>query len=293
MYPLLIDKVYEIRREAAEVLEDYFGFTIEAHHHEVATAGQSEINFKYSTLVKSADNVVTFKYVLRNIAAKHDKLATFMPKPLVGDNGSGMHTSISLYRGQENLFYDPDDDYAELSQLGRYFVGGLLEHARALSAIVSPTVNSYRRLVPGYEAPVYLAWSRGNRSACVRVPIYFKGNPNKRIEYRPPDPSCNPYLAFAALLMAGLDGKKKKIDPGDPVDENIYLMSPEKRRQLGIKELPGSLWEALEELKSDNDLLKPVFTNNVLEKYLKLKEKEWKTVNMYTPPIEYHLYFNI
>lgn len=290
------DMVVTIRREIAEVLQKYFGFTIEAYHHEVATAGQGEITFRFGGLVETADRVVTMKYVAWNVAKKHGHIVTFMPKPLYGDNGSGMHVHISLWdkAASENLFYDPSDEYAELSQLGRYFIGGLMEHARALSAIVSPTTNSYKRLVPGYEAPVYIAWSRANRSAIVRVPVYHKGNPrDKRVEYRPPDPSTNPYLAFAAILAAGLDGIKKKTDPGDPVDENIYLMPPSKRRQLRIKELPRSLWEALDELESDNEFLKPVFNREVLETYIEVKREECRKIEMYPTPAEIYMYLNV
>ena len=217
------DTVYVVRNEASVILTKYFNVEVEAHHHEVASSGQCEIDFKYGGLVKTADNVQTLKYVVRSIAAKHGMYASFMPKPIYGDNGSGMHVHVSLWDTHgRNLFYDENDTYAELSQLGRYFIGGLIEHARSLSAIVSPTTNSYKRLIPGYEAPVYLAWSRGNRSAAIRVPVYHRGvKEAKRIEYRPPDPSANPYLAFAAILAAGLDGIRKKIDPGDPIDKNI------------------------------------------------------------------------
>ncbi len=289
-----MDKVWLVRQEAAEVLEDYFGFEVEAHHHEVATAGQGEIDFKFDELVKAADNVITFKYVLKNVAAKHGMIATFMPKPLYGDSGNGMHVHISLHDKDtgKNLFFNSNDGYAELSQLGRYFVGGLLEHARSLTALVAPTVNSYKRLVPGYEAPVYIVWSRANRSACVRVPVYHKNDRNKRIEFRPPDPSCNPYLAFAAILMAGLDGIKKKIDPGDPLDENVYAMDPTRKRELGIKELPGSLIEAIEELESDHEYLKPVFTSELLDTYIELKKEEWRKINMYVSPIEVYEYID-
>jgi glutamine synthetase len=182
------------------------------------------------TLTNMADSVMTYKFVVKNVAKSMNLVATFMPKPVFGDNASGMHVHASLWRNDVNAFYDPNDGYAELSQVGRYFIGGLMEHARSLAAITNPTTNSYKRLVPGYEAPVYVAWSRANRSACIRVPAYYRGSPkaakSKRVEYRPPDPSANPYLCFAAILAAGLDGIKKKIDPGDPVDENIYLNLP-------------------------------------------------------------------
>ncbi|MHA1595541.1 MAG: type I glutamate--ammonia ligase [Candidatus Baldrarchaeia archaeon] len=290
------DIVLTIRKEIAETLEDHFGFSIEAYHHEVATAGQGEITFRHGGLVETADRVVTFKYVAWNIAKKYDHTITFMPKPIYGDNGSGMHTHVSLWNRNvtANLFYDPNDGYAELSQLGRYFIGGLMEHARALSAIVSPTTNSYKRLVPGYEAPVYIAWSKGNRSAIVRVPVYHRGDPrDKRIEYRPPDPATNPYLAFAAILAAGLDGIKKEIDPGDPVDENIYLMPASKRRQLGIKELPRTLWDALDELECDNEFLKPVMNKELLETYIEVKREECRKIEMYTTPVEIYTYLNV
>jgi glutamine synthetase len=239
--------------QIVDALVDNFGFEIEATHHEVATAGQSEINFKYSTLVDTADKLQTLKYVARNIAHNNNMLATFMPKPMYGDNGTGMHTHFSLWTtAGKNIMYDKNDKYAELSQEGRYIIGGILKHARALSAIVSPTVNSYRRLIPGYEAPVYLAWSKSNRSAVVRVPTYYKGiEKAKRIEYRAPDPTANPYLAFSAILMAGLDGIKKKTDPGQPVvDENIWHMSKAKRDELGIGGDTKKPYEALDELEA-------------------------------------------
>jgi glutamine synthetase len=294
--PPPMDKLQAIRDEIAEYLEDYFGFKIEAHHHEVAAFGQVEINFRFSDLKRTADNVMTLKYVARNVAAKYGLTATFMPKVVYGDNGNGMHTHVSLWDTGtgRNLFYDPDDDYAELSQLGRYFIGGLLEHGRALAALVAPTTNSYRRLVPGYEAPVYLVWSRANRSAAVRVPVYHRGDEKgKRIEYRPPDPSANPYLAFAAILAAGLDGIRRKIDPGDPVDKNVYDMTPEERRRHGIKELPRSLDEALDELESDMEFLRPIFTREALETYIEIKRKEASQVRLYPSPIEVYMYYNI
>ncbi|BAK54552.1 type I glutamate--ammonia ligase [Sulfurisphaera tokodaii] len=289
-----VDQLMDIRVEAINILTDYFGFNIEATHHEVATAGQGEIDFRFSTLADTADKVQTLKYVVKNVAAKHGMIATFMPKPMFGDNGTGMHTHFSLWtKDGKNLMYDPNDEYAELSQIGRYIVGGILEHGRALSAIVSPTTNSYRRLIPGYEAPVYLVWSKSNRSAAIRIPSYYRGMEKaKRLEYRPPDPSCNPYLAFAAILMAALDGIKKKIEPGDPVDENVYHMSEERKKQLKIKELPRSLDEALDELESDNEFLKPVFNSSILNTYIDLKRDEAKTMQQYPHPMELYYYLD-
>jgi glutamine synthetase len=208
------DSLMEFRSECVRILEDAFSIRCDAHHHEVATAGQCEIDIFRDTLVKTADIVMTQKFVIKNIAVQKGMVATMMPKPIFMDNASGMHVNQSIWRGKENLFYDPDDTHAELSQLGRYYIGGLLEHARALAAIVAPTTNSYRRLVTGYEAPVYIGWSKRNRSSTVRIPVYEKGPKSaakKRIEYRPPDPSANPYLCFAGLLSAGIDGIKKKI----------------------------------------------------------------------------------
>ncbi|MEM3939861.1 MAG: type I glutamate--ammonia ligase [Saccharolobus sp.] len=289
-----IDQLMDIRIEMVDTLVKYFGYTIEATHHEVATAGQGEIDFRFTTLVDAADKVQTLKYVVKNVAAKHGMVATFMPKPIYGDNGTGMHTHFSLWsKNGKNLMYDPNDEYAEISQFGRYAIGGLLHHARALSAIVSPTVNSYRRLIPGFEAPVYIAWSKSNRSAVIRVPAYYKGMEKaKRIEYRPPDPSTNPYLAFSAILMAALDGVNKKIDPGDPVDENIYHLTPERRRQLGIKELPRSLDEALDELESDKEFLKPVFNSSILDTYIDLKREESRNLQGYPHPMEIYYYLD-
>jgi glutamine synthetase len=301
------DTLMEYRSTVVRLMEDYFGVVCEAHHHEVATAGQCEIDMVRDRLVKMADSVMTLKYVVKNVAVQQGMVATMMPKPVFGDNASGMHVHVSLWGGNPaltkleeeklvNLFYDADDEYAELSQLGRYFVGGLLEHSRALTAITNPTTNSYRRLVPGYEAPVFIAWSRGNRSANIRIPVYEKGVANaarKRVEYRTPDPSCNPYLCFAAIMSAGLDGVRRKIDPGDPVDENIYHLTLERRRQLGVKELPGSLKEAVECLKSDRGFLKPVFSDELLEKIIENGLSEHVQVSARTHPYEFYLYFDI
>ena len=291
-----MDKTADLRKSVAETLSKDFGLSIEAVHHEVATAGQAEINFKYSRLLKAADGVQLFKYAARNIASRQGKIVTFMPKPMFGDNGSGMHTNVSFWSstGDKNVMYDPNDKYAELSQTGRYAVGGLLSHAMALSALVSPTTNSYRRLVPGYEAPTYIAWSRANRSVAARIPTYHKGKAStKRVEYRPPDPAANPYLAFSALALAMLDGIKKKIDPGDPVDANLYELSKERKTALHIKELPGSLTEAISALKSDNSFLKEAFTNELLETYMEIKEREAVNINNYPHPIELSTYFDL
>lgn len=291
------DTFQDYRSEVSEILEDYFDVKVDAHHHEVATAGQGEIDMRYAPLVKMADGVVSYKFVAKMVAYLKGLIATFMPKPIFGDNASGMHVHESLWKGNKNAFYDPDDEYAELSQVGRYYIGGLIEHSLSLAAIVAPTTNSYKRLVPGYEAPVYTAWSRRNRSANVRVPVYFKGTKaahmTKRLEFRPPDPACNPYLSFAAQVAAGLDGIKKKIDSGDPVDENIYLLTPERRRQLGIRELPSSLKEALDELKADHDYLKGIFTDDLLETFIELKQEEYKQQSLRPTPYEFYLYLDI
>ncbi|HDI02191.1 MAG TPA: type I glutamate--ammonia ligase [Ignisphaera sp.] len=288
------DKLFNLKIEVAEALEKYFGIEVEVLHHEVAAASQHEIVFRGGNVVVTSDRLQTVKFVIRSLTAEKGLVATFMPKPLYGDNGSGLHVHVSLWKGDDNLFYDPDDDYAELSQFARYFIGGLIEHGRALSAIVSPTVNSYRRLIPGYEAPVYLVWSKANRSAAIRVPVYLKKNPRgARIEYRPPDPSANPYLALSAIILAGLDGVRKKIEPGDPVDENVYKMPIEKRRALGIKELPRSLDEALDELESDNEWLKPVFPRELIESYIDMKREEAKTLAQYVSPAEAYYYIDV
>ena len=207
------DTLMDYRNECVDVLSNNFGIICDAHHHEVATAGQCEIDIRYDTLVNAADAVQSYKYIVKNIAKKHNMIATMMPKPIALDNGSGMHVNVSLWNNETNFFFDAADEYAELSEIAHYFGGGILDHAYALAAIVAPTTNSYRRLVPGYEAPVYIAWSTGNRSAIIRIPAHYKGqkfSKMKRIEFRAPDPSCNPYLAFSAIVAAGLDGIKKK-----------------------------------------------------------------------------------
>jgi len=253
------------------------GIVVERQHHEVGSA-QNEITFRYSNPVTTSNHIIRYKLAAKAVAdKKHNWTATFMPKPWLGKAGNGMHVHLGLFskRDEKNLFFDPEG-YACLSQTCRYFIGGLLEHARVLSAVVSPSVNSYKRLVPGYEAPVYLAWSRRNRSALVRVPEYFPGRENEaRIEYRSPDPLCNPYLAYTVLFEAGLEGIRKKIEPGDPVDENVYRLSESRRKELGIKTLPASLKEALEEWDSDDICVRALGRENA-EKYLKLKMEEWR-----------------
>ncbi|MFY3740568.1 MAG: glutamine synthetase [Candidatus Nitrosomirales archaeon] len=289
------DTLTDYRNECVDILNENFGVICDAHHHEVATGGQCEIDIYYDTLTNMADGALTYKYVVKNIARKYDMVATMMPKPVALDNGSGMHVNVSLWN-DKNEFYDPNDKHAELSQLGRYFGGGIMEHAMSLSAIVAPTTNSYRRLVPGYEAPVYIAWSKRNRSAIVRIPTYFKGEKaakTKRIEFRAPDPSCNPYLCFAAILAAGLDGIRKKSDIGDPVDEDIYKMSAQKRNEMGIKQLPGSLKQAIEQLESDNAYLKPLFSDDTIQTIIEMERKDSMDVSMRPHPHEFHLYFDL
>ncbi len=290
------DTLMEYRNECVDILTNNFGIVCDAHHHEVATAGQCEIDIRFDTLVNAADSVQSYKHIVKNIAKKHDMMATMMPKPIAMDNGSGMHVNVSLWNQGENLFYDADDDYAELSQTGRYFGGGIMAHAHSIAAIVAPTTNSYRRLVPGYEAPVYVAWSTGNRSAIIRIPAHYKGqrfSKMKRIEFRAPDPSCNPYIAFAAIMAAGIDGIKNKTDIGDPVNENIFAMTPKRRRELGITELPASLKEACEELENDSDFLKPVFDSETVEKIVEHGRKEHGDVTLRPHPYEFSIYADV
>jgi glutamine synthetase len=282
--PPFQDSLLELRFEVAKILKNNYSIRVTNLNHEVASSGQIEINFMHNTITRAADNVQIYKDVVRSLAKKYGKVANFMPKPIFdesnpksseSDNGSGMHLSVSLWSGGSNIFYDPDDYYAELSQIGRYFIGGLLKHASSLAALVAPTVNSYHRLVPGFEAPVYAAWSRGNRSAILRVPVNDKKTgKSKRIEFRAPDPSANPYLAFSATVAAGLDGIREKIDPGDPVNEDIYKMSDSARRALGIKTLPRTLQDSIDMLKNDKKFLKPYFSNELVDTYVDLKCEE-------------------
>jgi glutamine synthetase len=285
------DHYQDLRSEMVQTMIEC-NLDIECHHHEVATGGQAEIDQKFDTLVKSADNMMLYKYIIRNVAYQYGKTVTFMPKPLYGDNGSGMHVHQSLWKGSSPLF--AGDMYAGLSQLALWYIGGLLKHARALSAIIAPTTNSYKRLVPGYEAPVNLAYSRRNRSAAVRIPMYSANPKAKRAEFRPPDPSANPYLAFAAMLMAGIDGVVNKIDPGEPLDKDIYDLSPEEMKN--VPSMPASLEEALDCMEEDHAFLLKgdVFTEELLETYINYKRKnEADAIRLRPHPYEFALYYDI
>ena len=289
------DTLTPFRNECVDILNNSFGILCDNHHHEVATAGQCEIDIKYDYMTNSADGAQSYKYVVRNIAQKFGKVATMMPKPISMDSGSGMHTNVSLWKNDQNSFFDEASDL-ELSQVGRYFCGGIMSHAKALTAITNPTTNSYHRLVPGYEAPVYIAWSSSNRSATIRIPAHFKGEKYafmKRLEYRVPDPASNPYLVFSAVLAAGLDGIKKKMDPGDPVQEDIYKMSRSERRKRGIDTLPANLGRALDELESDRKFLSPIFTTPVLDKIIDLERRDQREISIRPHPHEFYLYFDV
>lgn len=283
-----VDSSQDIRSEISETLEK-MGLIVETHLHEVATA-QCEIGLKYSTLVKKADEIQILKYVVHNVAHAHGKTATFMPKPIVGDNGSGMHCHLSLFKDGINLF--SGDGYAGISEMALFFIGGILKHARALNAFTNATTNSYKRLVPGYEAPVYLAYSARNRSASIRIP-YTSSENARRIEVRFPDAATNPYLSFAAMLMAGLDGIKNQIHPGDPMDKDLYNLPPEEAAELDT--VAHNLHEALLALKKDHQFLKEggVFTSDVIDSYIKLKEEEVLKLAMTTHPVEFELYYSL
>jgi glutamine synthetase len=267
------------------------GIRAEVIHHEVAIS-QFELNFSGGSPTYVSDTIQLIKLGIRKILGRLGLQPLFIPKPFWGDNGSGLHIHISLWRDGVNIFHDESDRYAGISQVCRYFIGGLLEHGPSLSAIVSPTVNSYKRLVPGYEAPVYLTWGRSNRSAAVRIPIAMSRD-RTRIEYRPPDPTSNPYLAVSAIILAGIDGIERKIDPGDPVDENVYKMTSERRRQLSIKSLPRSLDEALDNLESDYKYLLRAFPKELIEAYIELKREEARRVSSTPSPIEYMEYLHL
>jgi glutamine synthetase len=286
------DSLQDIRSEIILRLI-HAGVPVEVHHHEVGGAGQCEIDMRYSPLTRMADSVMIYKYVVKNVARAHGKTATFMPKPIFGDNGSGMHVHQSLWKDSENLFFDANG-YAALSQTALWYIGGLLKHSAALLALCAPTTNSYRRLVPGYEAPVNLVYSKRNRSAAVRVPMYSTNPKTKRIEYRPPDPASNPYLAFAALLMAGLDGIENKIDPGAPMDVDLYELPESKAKK--VKQVPDSLDKALNALEADHAFLLKgnVFTPDVLEAWISTKrKKEVDAVRLRPHPYEFFMYYDV
>ncbi|MDQ6711417.1 MAG: type I glutamate--ammonia ligase [Candidatus Dormibacteraeota bacterium] len=286
------DKLQDLRSQIVLKLIEA-GIDVEVHHHEVGTAGQTEIDMRYGTLVTMADQVMLYKYIVKNVCAQNGFVATFMPKPLFQDNGSGMHTHQSLWKDGVPLFADKNG-YAGISEMCRWYIGGLLKHAPSLLAFAAPTTNSYRRLVPGYEAPINLIYSKRNRSACVRIPMYFTDPKSKRLEFRTPDPSCNPYLSFAACLMAGLDGVQNKIEPPEPIDEDLYELAPE--RKVHVKSTPGSLAEVLDALAIDNEYLTRggVFTNDLIETWIDYKRvKEYDQVALRPHPWEFMLYHDI
>lgn len=285
-----LDTQQDIRSEMCLVMEQ-LGVRIERQHHEVATAGQAEIDYRFDSLVRAADSMMVYKYVIKNVARRHGKTVTFMPKPLFGDNGSGMHTHQSLWKKGKPLF--AGNDYAGLSPMALNYIGGLLKHARALCAICNPTTNSYKRLVPGFEAPVNLAYSSRNRSASIRIPTYSENPKTKRIEYRPPDPAANPYIAFAAMMLAGLDGIQNKIDPGEPLDKNIYELPPEELKR--VPNVAGSLAEALDCLEEDHEFLLKgdVFTQDFLEMWITHKRKEHDALRLRPHPYEFFLYYDV
>ncbi|MXX21223.1 MAG: type I glutamate--ammonia ligase [Cenarchaeum sp. SB0661_bin_35] len=289
------DTLTSFRNECVNVLNSSFGILCDNHHHEVATAGQCEIDIMYDKLTNSADSAQSYKFIVRNVAQKFNKVATMMPKPITMDAGSGMHTNVSLWKDGENAFFD-ESEPDELSQLALYFCGGIMDHAKALSAICNPTTNSYHRLVPGYEAPAYIAWSSSNRSAIVRVPKHFKGSAHaklKRLEFRAPDPSSNPYLVFSAVTAAGMDGVRRKISPAEPIQEDIFKMSKQERRQRGIDTLPATLGEALDALESDNGFLNPIFTTDAVERLIELGKQDQLEISVRPHPHEFYLYFDV
>ena len=285
------DSTNDIRNVMVEHLENA-GIKVEMQHHEVATAGQAEIDFKYCPFLDCADNLQMFKYIVKNTARSFGKTATFMPKPIFGDNGCGMHIHVSLWKNNKPLF--AGDKYAGLSELALYFIGGILEHAPSLLAFTNPTTNSYKRLVPGFEAPVNLVYSKGNRSAAIRIPMYYENPKTKRIEFRCPDGTANPYLAFSAMLLAGLDGIINKIEPGDPLDKDIYHLSDAEKKK--IKQAPESFTMALHKLEKDNDYLKRggAFSDELIKTWINYKmNKEIKEVQLRPHPYEFHLYYEV
>jgi glutamine synthetase len=286
------DPSHNLRGKISKMME-VTGLVPEMHHHEVGSAGQNEIGFKYATLCNSADNAVKFKYVVKNTAHRYNKIATFMPKPLFGQAGSGMHTNVSVWQDSRNIFYE-HGRYADLSEFAVHFIGGLLQHAPAVCALSAPTTNSYRRLVPGYEAPTILVYSQRNRSACIRVPFTGANDKAKRIEFRSPDPSCNPYLSLAAILLAGIDGVRNRIQPPPPVDENIYEFATSEHGRL-LQATPIALSESLDALEGDYAFLVQdgVFTEDLIDSWLRVKrEKELEYLGLRPHPTEFELYFD-
>jgi len=287
-----MDRFQDLRSEMILTMAE-MGMRVELHHHEVATAGQCEIDLRFLPLLEMADTLMKYKYAIKNVAFRNGKTVTFMPKPVFQDNGSGMHCHQSLWKGGQPLFYD-EAGYAGLSEMAIYYIGGLLKHAPALLAFTNPTTNSYRRLVPGYEAPVNLMYSQRNRSACVRIPMYSGSPKAKRIEFRCPDPSCNPYLAFSAMLMAGIDGIENRIMPPAPIDKDLYELEPSEKAE--IKQTPGSLGEVLNALEADHQFLLRggVFTPDVIETWIDYKRsRELEQVNLRPHPYEFFLYYDI
>jgi len=287
-----MDHYADLRSAMVRALIDA-GIGVEMQHHEVGTAGQAEINMRFGPLLQMADNMMLYKYLIKNVARAHGKTVTFMPKPIFGDNGSGMHCHQSLWKDDAPLFYD-EVGYAGLSDIGRYYIGGLLRHAPSLLAFTNPTANSYHRLVPGFEAPVNLVYSQRNRSACVRIPITGASPKAKRIEFRVPDPSCNPYLAFSAMMMAGIDGVKNKIEPPEPVDKDLYELPPDEAE--AIPQVPGSLEKVLDTLEADHDYLLDggVFTADLVETWLDYKRSnELDPLRLRPHPHEFELYFDV
>ena len=285
------DSLEDLRVEMVIAMQKC-GIQIEAQHHEVATAGQCEIDMRFTPLLQSADNLMLFKYIVKNVSFMHNKTATFMPKPLFGDNGSGMHCHQSLWKNGEPLF--AGNGYAGLSKMALYYMGGILKHSQALAGFTNPTTNSYKRLVPGFEAPVNLAYSARNRSAALRIPMYSLSPKAKRVEVRYPDPSCNPYLAFSAMLMAGLDGIQNKIEPGDPLDKDLYDLSPEE--MATVPQMPASLDKAMDNLEADHDFLLKgdVFTEDAISTWIKYKrDNEVDALRLRPHPYEFFLYYDI
>jgi glutamine synthetase len=287
-----MDTLQDLRSEMILTMEQ-IGIRIEVHHHEVATAGQCEIDMRFDTLTTMGDKLLNYKYIVKNVARKHGKTATLMPKPIFQDNGSGMHVHQSIWKSGKNVFYEAGG-YADVSKTAIYYIGGILKHAAALLAFCAPTTNSYRRLVPGYEAPINLIYSQRNRSAAVRIPVYSRSEKSKRVEVRFPDSSCNGYMAFASMLMAGLDGIQNKIVPPDPIDKDLYDLEPEEK--AGVKSTPGSLEEVLNSLEADHEFLLKgdVFTKDVIETWLEYKRsKEVDAIRLRPHPYEFSLYYDI